>query len=103
MPSKGAEAVPDNSGRAKSIKECVNSMKSKHKMWILPAVDIGPPDEIEDELFFHMVNSLLSIKTPADAKKFKNFTALEIKESLETIQAADHLNEKRNSYSCVFR
>lgn len=103
LPNKGAEAVPENSAKAKSIKECINSFKNKHQIWLLPSVEVAPPDKIEDELFFHMVNSLLSIKTPADAKKFKNFTALEIKEGMETLSAANNLNEKSDCYSCVFR
>lgn len=103
MPSKGAEAVPEKSAMAKSIKECVNVLKNKHQIWFLPAVDIDPPDKVKDKLFFYMINNLLSIKTPDDVKKFKKFTALEIKEGMDTIQATNNLCEKRNSYYCVFR
>lgn len=103
LPSKGADAVPEKSAMAKSIKECINILRNKHDMWHLPSVDLGPPDKIEDELFFYMINNLLSIKTSADVKKFKNLTALEIKDGIDTINAANNLCEKRNSYCCVFR
>ena len=103
LPSKGADAVPEKSAMAKSIKECINLLKNKYDMWHLPSVDMGPPDKIEAKLFFYMINSLLSIKTSADVKKFKNFTALEIKDGMDTIHAANNLCEKRNSYGCVFR
>ena len=103
MPSKGAEAVPEKSAMAKSIKECVNVLKNKHQIWLLPSVDINPPDKVKDKLFFYMINNLLSIKTPADVKKFKNLTALEIKDGMDTIQATNNLCEKRNSYYCAFR
>ena len=103
LPSKGADAVPEKSAMAKSIKECINLLRNKYDMWHLPSVDMGPPDKIEAKLFFYMINNLLSIKTSADVKKFKNFTALEIKDGMDTIRAADNLCEKRNSYGCVFR
>ena len=103
MSSKGAEAVSEKSAMAKSIKECINLLRNKYDMWHLPSVDMGPPDKIEAKLFFYMINNLLSIKTSADVKKFKNFTALEIKDGMDTIRAADNLCEKRNSYGCVFR
>lgn len=103
LPSKGADAVPEKSAMAKSIKECINILKNKYDMWLLPSVGMGPPDKVEDQLFFYMINSLLSIKTSADVKKFKNFTALEIKEGMDTIQATNNLCEKRNNYYCTFR
>lgn len=103
MPSKGADAVPEKSAMAKSIKECINLLKNKHDMWLLPSVDMGPPDKIKDKLFFYMIDNLLSIKTSADVKKFKNFTAMEIKDGMDTIHAANNLCEKRNSYCCTFR
>ena len=103
MPSKGAEAVPEKSAMAKSIKECINILKNKHEMWLLPSVDMGPPDKVKDRLFFYMINSLLSIKTSADVKKFKNFTAMEIKDGMDTIHATNNLCEKRNNYYCTFR
>lgn len=103
MPSKGADAVPEKSAMAKSIKECINILKNKHDMWLLPSVDMGPPDKIKDKLFFYMIDNLLSIKTSADVKKFKNFTALEIKDGMDTIHAANNLCEKRNNYYCTFR
>lgn len=103
MPSKGADAVPEKSAMAKSIKECINILKNKHDMWLLPSVDMGPPDKIKDKLFFYMIDNLLSIKTSADVKKFKNFTAMEIKDGMDTIHAANNLCEKRNNYYCTFR
>jgi hypothetical protein len=103
LPGKGADAVPEKSAMAKSIKECINILKNKYDMWHLPSVDLGPPDKIEDELFFYMINNLLSIKTSTDVKKFKNLTALEIKDGIDTINAANNLCEKRNSYCAVFR
>lgn len=103
MPSKGAEAVPEKSAMAKSIKECINILKNKHQIWLLPSVDMSPPDKVKDKLFFYMINNLLSIKTPADVKKFKNFTAMEIRDGMDTIHATNNLCEKRNSYYCVFR
>lgn len=103
MPNKGAEAVPEKSAMAKSIKECINILKNKHEMWHLPSVDIGPPDKSEEKLFFYMINNLLSIKNPVDVKKFKNFTSLEIKDSMDTIHSINNLSEKRSNYCCVFR
>ena len=103
MPNKGAEAVPEKSAMAKSIKECINILKNKHEMWHLPSVDMGPPDKIKDKLFFYMIDNLLLIKTSADVKKFKNFTAMEIKDGMDTIHATNNLCEKRNNYCCVFR
>lgn len=56
MPSKGAEAVPEKSAMAKSIKECVNVLKNKHQIWLLPSVDIDPPDKVKDKLFYRIYN-----------------------------------------------
>ena len=91
----GCDAVNEKSIRAKSIKECINIFKNKLKLYSFPMVEIGPrADKITEEFFFHIVNSLLSLKTMEDIKKFKNFTSLEIVESNEVLKSANSLNRK---------
>ena len=105
LSNNGCEAVNEKSIRAKSIKECINIFKNKHKLYSFPMVEIGPrADKITEEFFFHIVNSLLSLKTMDDIKKFKNFTSLEIVESNEVLNSANSLNRKSaSSKMVVFR
>ena len=95
LSNDGCDAVNEKSIRTKSIKECINIFKNKLKLYSFPMVEIGPrADKITEEFFFHIVNSLLSLKTMEDIKKFKNFTSLEIVESNEVLKSANSLNRK---------
>ncbi len=95
LSNNGCEAVNEKSIMLKSIKECINIFKNKLKLYSFPMVKIGPDaDKITEEFFFHIVNSLLSLKTMEDIKKFKNFTSLEIVESNEVLKSANSLNRK---------
>ena len=65
-------------------------------------VEIGPrADKITEEFFFHIVNSILSLKTMEDIKKFKNFTSLEIVESNGVLNSANSLNRKTSIANMV--
>lgn len=102
LSNNGCDAVNEKSIRAKSIKECINIFKNKHKLYSFPMVEIGPrADKITEEFFFHIVNSLLSLKTMEDIKKFKNFTSLEIVESNEVLNSANSLNRKTSIANMV--
>ena len=98
LSNNGFEAVNKKSARAKQIKECVNIFKNKYKQYSFPSVDIVPPDKIEEDLFFYLVNNLLSIKSNEDIKKFKNFTALEIHESYDTMRKINALDKSDNNH-----
>ena len=102
LSNNGCEAVNEKSIRAKSIKECINIFKNKLKLYSFPMVEIGPrADKITEEFFFHIVNSILSLKTMEDIKKFKNFTSLEIVESNEVLNSANSLNRKTSIANMV--
>ena len=94
------ETVNRNSGKLNMVRNCVNSIQNKSRASLIPYIT-KDSDKTDIECFFHILHALLSLKTPADAKKFKEGTIPAIISNMEMLNSVDRAFEQEyESHHC---
>ena len=94
------ETVNKNSGKLNMVRNCVNSIQNKSRASLTPCIT-KDSDKTDIECFFHILHALLSLKTSADAKKFKEGTIPAIISNMEMLNSVDRAFEQE--YECHHR
>lgn len=94
------ETVNKNSGKLNMVRNCVNSIQNKSRASLTPYIT-KDSDKTDIECFFHILHALLSLKTPTDAKKFKEGTIPAIISNMEMLNSVDRAFEQEyESHHC---
>lgn len=95
------ETVNKNSGKANMVRNCVNSIQNKSRASLTTPYITKDSDKTDIDCFFHILHALLSLKTPSDAKRFKEGTIPAIISNLDMLNSVDRaFAQEYESHHC---